>query len=68
MTIAESIRDAIERSGQTRYAIAKGAGMDYDVLARFLDQDRDLRLSNVQRLADYFGMRLTKPKKGGRQR
>jgi DNA transposition AAA+ family ATPase len=62
MTISEQLRDAIEGSGLTRYAIAKGAGVDYDALARFLDDGRDMRISNIEKLTAFFGMHLTAPK------
>lgn len=59
-TLVEQLREAIYESGLTRYRIAKDSGVDYYTLARFLDEGRDIRLSSVQKLADYFGMRFTK--------
>jgi len=61
MTIAQQLQKAIDECGQTRYHVAKHADIDYYALARFLDEGRDIRLSTVQKLADYFGMRLTQP-------
>jgi hypothetical protein len=59
MVIAEQLRkavnDAIAR-GTTRYAIAKGAGIKYTTFVRWLDEDRDIRLSTVSRLADYLNL------------
>lgn len=66
MKLDQQLRRAVECSGLTRYAVAKGAGVDYDALARFLDQGRDIRLSTVQALAEFFGMKLTPPKKPAR--
>ena len=63
MTLAEQLYDAIEYSGLTRYRVAKDAGIDYMVLCRFLDEDRDIRLSTIEKLAAYFGMRFTKPRR-----
>ena len=60
--MVEQLLEAIEESGLTRYSIAKDAGVDYYTLARFLDEGRDIRLSTVQKLAEYFGMRFTKPR------
>lgn len=43
-------------------------GTRYPVLYRFACGERDLTLETASRLADYFGMRLTpprRPKKGG---
>ena len=63
MKLSEQLKQAIATSGKSRYKIAKEAEIDYYALARFLDEDRDIRLSTVQKLADMFGMRLTKPKR-----
>jgi DNA transposition AAA+ family ATPase len=62
MSIDQQLREAIDKSGLTRYRIARDSGVDYAALCRYLDEGRDLRLSNVEKLAAYFGMRLTPPK------
>lgn len=69
MSIDQQLRQAVKRSGLTRYRIAHGSGVDYAVLSRYLDDARDLRLSNVEKLAAFFQMKLTPPKKhkGGKQ-
>ena len=63
MELSEQLKRAVAASGKSRYEIAKEAEIDYYALARFLDEDRDIRLSTVQKLAKLFGMRLTKPKR-----
>lgn len=63
MAINNELRKAITKSGKTRYAIAKGAGVDYDALAEFLDKGRDIRLSTAEKLASYLGLRLMTPPK-----
>ena len=68
MTLQDQLRQAIEDSELTLYRIAKGSGVAYQVLHRFANGERDLTLATASRLADYFGMRLTRPrrpKKGG---
>lgn len=68
MALQDQLRQAIQQSGLTLYAIAKGAGIAYPVVYRFSTGERDLTLETASRLADYFGMRLTRPKrpkKGG---
>ena len=67
MTLQEQFRQAIEDSGLTLYRIAKDSGVAYPVLYRFASGERDLTLATASKLADYFGMRLTcprRPKKG----
>jgi len=69
MNLPDQLRQAIEDSGLTLYRIAKGSGIAYPVLHRFASGERDLTLTTASRLADYFGMRLTRPKRpkyGGR--
>lgn len=68
MALQDDLRRAIQDSGLTLYRIAKGSGIAYQVLHRFARGERDLTLETASRLADYFGMRLTRPKrpkKGG---
>ena len=68
MTLQDQLRQAVQDSGLTLYAIAKGAGIAYPVLYRFASGERDLTLQTASRLTDFFGMRLTRPKrpkKGG---
>jgi len=68
MALQDQLRQAIEHSGLTLYRIAKDAGIAYPVLRRFAKGERDLTLVTASRLADYFGMRLTRPrrpKRGG---
>ena len=68
MALQEQLRQAVADSGLTLYVVAKGAGIAYPVLYRFISRERDLTLETATKLADYFGMRLTRPrrpKKGG---
>jgi len=61
MSVSERIRVAVAAaitSGQTRYAIAKGAGIGYGVLARWLDEGRDIRASTIDKLAEHLGLEL----------
>ncbi len=65
MSVSDDIRKAVEarlRKGVTRYAIARDAEVDYRSIALWLDEDRDIRLSTIDALADYLGMEL-RPKK-----
>ena len=61
MDIAQQLRKATEAalgSGQTRYAIAKGASIDYAALVKWLDDGSDIRLSTASKLAAFFGLEL----------
>ena len=68
MALQDDLRQAVQNSGLSLYAVAKGSGIAYQVLHRFARGERDLTLETASKLADYFGMRLTRPrrpKKGG---
>ena len=62
--LAKQLKAAIKASDDTLYRIAKDSGCDYAVLSRFVSEGRDIKLSTVEKLADYFGMKLTAAKKG----
>jgi len=61
MTISDQLREAIERYG-TLYAVARDSGMSYAVLRRFMAGERDVYLGTADKLCEFFGMHLTKPK------
>jgi len=63
MALQDQLRQAVQDSGLTLYAIAKGAKIAYPVLYRFASGERDLTLETATRLADFFGMKLTRPKR-----
>lgn len=63
MDLQDQLKQAIEDSELTLYRVAKGSGIAYQVLHRFVSGERDLTLTTASKLADYFGMRLTRPKR-----
>jgi transcriptional regulator with XRE-family HTH domain len=61
--LTQAIAEAVRASGQTTYAIAKGAGVARSQLSRLLSGKRGLSTDTIERLADYLGLRITiKPK------
>jgi transcriptional regulator with XRE-family HTH domain len=60
MSISKQLKQAI-RAYPSVYRLAKDTGISQPVLSRFVRGDRDLHLATVDRLCDFFGMRLTKP-------
>ncbi|MDA1056011.1 MAG: helix-turn-helix transcriptional regulator [Planctomycetota bacterium] len=62
-TIADQLRQAIEDSGESVYAIAKAAGIAQPVLHRFAAGERDLTLTTADKLLEYFGLELTPTRK-----
>ena len=57
--IDRALRKAIAGRRETRYATAKGSGVHYPTLVRFLDGKADIRLSTLEALANYLGLTLT---------
>lgn len=59
MTVTEKLRQAVERCGQTRYAISKETGIPASVLSRFVASGAGLRSENIDKLCTYLGLTLT---------
>jgi hypothetical protein len=57
-TLTDVLRGAIERSGVTRYRIAKETGVAEGHLGRFIRGEMSIRLDKADRLAAYLGLRL----------
>lgn len=57
-TLTDVLRAAIERSGLTRYRIAKETGIPEGNLGRFLRGNMSIRLDKADVLAAYLGLRL----------
>jgi plasmid maintenance system antidote protein VapI len=60
--IVDQLRQAIERSGETQYAIAKGAAVDQSVLNRFVNGERGISFETAAKLCEYLGLVLSKPR------
>jgi transcriptional regulator with XRE-family HTH domain len=61
--LTKAIAAAVKASGQTPYAIAKGADVARSQLSRLLSGERGLNTDTIERLADYLGLEITiKPK------
>ena len=56
--VTETLRAALERCGQTRYAVSKATGIPESVLSRFV-HGQPLRGTNLDTLAAYLGLVLT---------
>lgn len=62
MSIDQQLRDAIQNCGLSANSIANQAGIPQPTLTRFLS-GADMKLSTANRLASFFQMKLTPPKK-----
>jgi len=59
-TVEMTLKDAIRGSGLTLTAVAQGAGVPIPVLSRFVAGTRSLKLTTVQKLFNYFGLRIVR--------
>ena len=59
--MSEQLRQAIEQSGMSHYAICKAAGLDQAAMSRFMSGKSGLATSSVDKLAALFNLEL-KPK------
>lgn len=68
MHLLESIIKAINASGETPYAIARGAGVNKSALSRLLNGERGLSIESVERIAEYLGLEIVLRPKGGKRK
>lgn len=57
-TLSDTLRDAIQSSGMTCYALANKAGLSQSVLSRFTSGERDISLGTAGKLAAVLGLEL----------
>lgn len=57
-TVSEQLRAVIRGSGVTRYRIAQETGVSEAALSRFVNGNRGLDLSSVDKLAAYLRLEL----------
>lgn len=63
MTISDQLRDEIKKRGL--YAVAKGSGVDYSALMRFVKGERGLNLDSASKVAEYLELKLCRDRKAG---
>ena len=67
-TVLDTIKRAIESSGQTRYRIAEGTGLSQAQLSRLMSGERGLSVESIEKLADYLGLEIViRPKRRRRK-
>jgi len=65
MPVSDQLRAAVTAAldrGHSLRAIAIGAGISQPTLFRWYHRQNSMTLTNADKLATYFGMRLTKPR------
>ncbi len=57
-TMSDQLRQAIQRSGQSRYAICKALDLAQGQLSKFMHGERGLSLDVLDRLCAYLNLEL----------
>jgi plasmid maintenance system antidote protein VapI len=68
MSIHSAICDTIATTDQSMYQIAKGSGVDYGTVYRFVNEQADVTTATADKLADYLGLTLQPVAKTKRKR
>ena len=58
LSLSDELRQAIERSGVSRYSIWQQTGIDQGSLSKFMDGERGLGIESIDKLADLLGLHI----------
>ena len=58
LSLSDELRQAVERSGVSRYSIWQQAGIDQGSLSKFMDGERGLGMESIDKLADLLGLHI----------
>jgi transcriptional regulator with XRE-family HTH domain len=56
--VSQVLRQAMKDSGQTMYALAKGSGLSYAIVWRFISGERTLSQGAIDQMAEYLQLQL----------
>lgn len=56
LDLAEQLRNGFHRSGLSRFALAKRAGVSYSVVHRIMAGNRDITLATASKLCGVLGL------------
>jgi hypothetical protein len=62
ITFTDQLRQIVESCGISRYQLAKESGIDETTLCRFVHGERCLSESNLDKLGEFFGLRIVTDK------
>ena len=58
LSLSDELRQAVERSGVSRYSIWQQTGIDQGSLSKFMDGERGLGMESIDKLADLLGLHI----------
>lgn len=62
---SDQVRDAVDASGMSRYAICKAIGLNQGAMSRFMAGNGGLSMDTLDRLAELLGLRIVAERKEG---
>jgi plasmid maintenance system antidote protein VapI len=57
-SLSDELRQAVERSGLSRYAIWQAVGIDQGSMSKFVAGERGLTLESIDKLAELLGLHI----------
>jgi hypothetical protein len=67
-SFSDQIRDAVDASGLSRYAICKAIGLNQGAMSRFMSGKSGLSLAIIDRIAALLGLEIVTSRKASKQR
>lgn len=58
VSLSDELRQAVERSGLSRYAIWQQASIDQGSMSKFMAGERGLTLESIDKLAELLGLHI----------
>jgi hypothetical protein len=58
LSLSDELRQAVERSGVSRYSIWQQTGIDQGSLSKFMDGERGLGMESIDKLAELLGLHI----------
>jgi hypothetical protein len=58
LSLSDELRQAVERSGVSRYSIWQQTGIDQGSLSKFMDGERGLGMESIDKLAALLGLHI----------
>lgn len=65
--LSDQVRQAVDASGMSRYAICKALGMDQSIMSRFMNGKGGLQQDTLDALAELLDLRIVAGAKTGRK-
>jgi transcriptional regulator with XRE-family HTH domain len=57
-SLSDELRQAVERSGLSRYSICQQTGIDQGSMSKFMAGERGLTLESIDKLAELLGLHI----------